>query len=395
MRVLALGGAGEFGRHAVRILASSNLVSEIAIGGRNLEAAQSCAKDIGEKARAVPIDLSDRDKLVALARACDLVVNTAGPEWETVLKVLEATIAAGTNYCDIGGDGPTTEAALELDSAAKAEGVTALLGIGACPGVASLMMVHAARQLDKIEEVRSCGFFPASAFGITRDTVRSYRETRHLPAGWQMFMKWGTPPFHAYRGGGLVSIENKTEETKTTIPGNGEIPAVLVGGPEVVTIPRSIPDVIDVCTLVSWFPFHLNGIYAELGGRVAKGEFNESQAALAFLDLIVAEQDQWQPVPNGFPRYGIRWAQAVGTKDGSRTSYSCWPTSGWYGWRNNPTPVALVLAAFKILGGEITARGVLTPESCLDPLPFIKEVACKMLKTDEPGNLLNEAWQTL
>lgn len=395
MRVLALGGAGEYGRHAVRVLASSSLVSEIVIAGRNLGAAQSCAKDTGEKARGVSIDVSDRDRLVVLARDCDIVVNTAGPEYEIVLKVLEAAITAGTDYCDIGGDGPTTEAALELDSAAKAKGVTALLGIGACPGVATLMMVHAARQLDRVEEVRSCGFFPAAAFGITKDLVRGYRETSHLSAGWQMFMKWGTPPFHAYRGGALVSIKNKTEEMKTMMPGNGEIPAALVGGPEVVTIPRSIPEVQDVYTLVSWFPFQLNGIYGELGGRVAKGELSESQAALAFLDLIVAEQEQWQPVPNGFPRYGIRWAEAVGTKDRSRARYSCWPTSGWYGWRNNPTPVALALAAFKILGGEITTHGVLTPESCLDPLPFFKEVARQMLKTDEPGKLLNETWQTL
>jgi hypothetical protein len=57
--------------------------------------------------------------------------------------------------------------------------------------------------------------------------------------------------------------------------------------------------------------------------------------------------------------------------------------------------VALALAAFKILGGEITTHGVLTPELCLDPLPFFKEIARQMLKTDEPGKLLNEVWQIL
>jgi hypothetical protein len=57
--------------------------------------------------------------------------------------------------------------------------------------------------------------------------------------------------------------------------------------------------------------------------------------------------------------------------------------------------VALALAALKILGGEIRSRGVLTPESCLDPLPFFKEVAREMLRTDDPGSLLNEDWQIL
>ena len=90
-------------------------------------------------------------------------------------------------------------------------------------------------------------------------------------------MKWGTPPFHAYRGGSLVTVKNKTNEMRITMPGNGEIPAVLVGSAEAVTIPRSVPEVQDVHTLVSWFPFQLNAIYRELGGRVAKGELDDSQ----------------------------------------------------------------------------------------------------------------------
>ena len=390
MRVLALGGAGEYGRHAVRILASSSIVSEIVIAGRNLEAAQSCAKGVGPNARAVSVDISDQDKLVALARDCDIVVNTAGPEWQVVLKALDAAMTAGTNYCDICGHGPTTEKALEMDSAAKTKGVTALLGIGACPGIGTLMMVHAARQLDRVEEVRSCVLAPAAAFGITKDVVRSYREASHLSAGWQMFMKWATPPFHDYRDGGLVTVKNKTDEAKITMPGNGEIPAVLVCSAEAVTLPRTVPEVGGVHTLFSWFPFDLNGTYRELGGRVGKGELDESQAALAFLDQVLSDQELGQPIPSGL-LMGIRWAEAVGTKDGKRTRYSCWPT-GWF--RPNPTPVAVALAALKILGGEIRAHGVLTPESCLDPLPFFKEVARQQLKTDEPGKLLNETWQT-
>ena len=391
MRVLALGGAGEYGRDAVRILASSSLVSEIVVAGRNLEAAQSYAKEVGAKARGVSVDVSGRDKLIALARDCDIIVNTAGPEWETVLKVLDAAIAAGTNYCDIGADGPTTEAALELDSGAKAKAVTALLGIGACPGLATLMMLHAARQLDRVEEVHSCVLAPATAFGITRDVVSSYREAGRVSTGWRMFMKWCTPPFHAYSDGKLATVKDETAEIQIAVPGNGEISAVLVGSTEALTIPRFVPEIQCVATLFSWFPFRLNGIYRELGGRVAKGEFDESQAALAFLDQVLSEEGRGQSAPSGL-LMGTRWAEAVGTKDGKRARYTCWP-AGWF--RPNPTPVALALAALKILSGEIGIDGVLTPESCLDPLPFFKEVASAQLKTDEPGKLLNEAWQTL
>jgi hypothetical protein len=55
----------------------------------------------------------------------------------------------------------------------------------------------------------------------------------------------------------------------------------------------------------------------------------------------------------------------------------------------------LALATLKIITGEIGTTGVLTPELCLEPLPFIKEVAHNQLKTNEPGELLNEAWEIL
>lgn len=151
-----------------------------------------------------------------------------------------------------------------------------------------------------------------------------------------------------------------------------------VRSPEPVTIPRSIPEVQDVHMLVSWFPFQLNGMYRELGGRAARGELNESEAALDFLEMILAESDREQPVSTEFPRDGLRCVEAVGTKDGRRTRYICWPTPSWYGWNKSPTPVALVRAALKISGGEISAHGVLTPESCLDPLPFFNEITRQM-----------------
>jgi hypothetical protein len=395
MRVLALGGAGSYGNVACSILASNNLVSEIVIGGRNLEAAQRGAKNVGRKARAVSVDVADRDRVVALAKDCDIVVNVTGPEHETVLKVLNAAIAAGANYCDAGADGPTTEAALELDSVARARGVTALVGMGACPGVATLAMVHAARQLDSVETVGSCAVFPAAALGITKNLVKGYRRAGHVPAWVPTLIRWVAPPFRVYRGGVLVSVNNRADEMKTTMPGDGEIPAVLTGSPEPITIPRCVSGIQNVHMLVSWFPFQLNGMYRELGERVTRGELDWSQAALDFFDMIVAEQDRGRPAPAGFPKDGMRWFESVGTKQGVRKRYICWPTSNWYGWNTNPTSTALALASLKILRGEIRTRGVLTPGSCIEPLRFFKEVASQMTKTDEPGRLLNEAWQTL
>ena len=53
MKVLALGGYGEFGLAAVELLARSNEISRITIAGRNLARAQQAAADLGGHVDAV------------------------------------------------------------------------------------------------------------------------------------------------------------------------------------------------------------------------------------------------------------------------------------------------------------------------------------------------------
>lgn len=88
MKVFALGGASRFGQHTARKLAASDVVSEIVIAGRNLEAAQRFAAELGDKATAVQVDILDEGRLASVAADSDILVNTAGPEFKVVLPAL-------------------------------------------------------------------------------------------------------------------------------------------------------------------------------------------------------------------------------------------------------------------------------------------------------------------
>jgi hypothetical protein len=46
----------------------------------------------------------------------------------------------------------------------------------------------------------------------------------------------------------------------------------------------------------------------------------------------------------------------------------------------------LAAAALKLLRGEIQERGVLAPEACLAPLPFLAEVAQLLPETSVPAD---------
>jgi len=99
MKVFLLGGYGKTGLPAARLLAQSDLVTEIAIAGRSLEREEKAAIEIGEKAIPVHADGTDQQKLTPLLAGYDVIMNAAYND--TVLPTIRAAIRAGTHYCDL------------------------------------------------------------------------------------------------------------------------------------------------------------------------------------------------------------------------------------------------------------------------------------------------------
>ncbi len=61
MRVFVLGGYGTYGLPATELLADSDLISEIALAGRNEDRAGQIAAKIGDKATVVRVDGTDEE----------------------------------------------------------------------------------------------------------------------------------------------------------------------------------------------------------------------------------------------------------------------------------------------------------------------------------------------
>ena len=98
MKVFALGGSGKVGLPAIKLLAQSDQVTEIAVVGRNLERAEKTAAEIGEKAVAIQADATNERKLTSLLPGYDIIMNAATNA--TVLPTIRAAISTGTHYCD-------------------------------------------------------------------------------------------------------------------------------------------------------------------------------------------------------------------------------------------------------------------------------------------------------
>ena len=146
MKVFALGGYGKVGFPAIKLLAQSDLVTEIAIVGRSLELAEKAAREIGEKGIAVHADGTDEQKLTLLLAGYDIIMNAAANE--VVLPAIRAATRTGAHYCDV-AFGNVVEQALQL--ASEAAGITSIVANGIGPGISNLMGVHVARQLEEWE----------------------------------------------------------------------------------------------------------------------------------------------------------------------------------------------------------------------------------------------------
>lgn len=150
MRIVVLGGAGIIGRQIARDL--SRAAEKLVIADVDREGAAQLAEELGEVAIARQVDVTNANELEMLLAGADACVNSVNYYFN--LTVMQACLATGVSYLDLGGLFHTTRKQLELDNEFRRRGVTAVLGIGSCPGVANVQAGWLGAMLDSIDAVR-------------------------------------------------------------------------------------------------------------------------------------------------------------------------------------------------------------------------------------------------
>jgi len=159
MRVVVLG-LGAQGSVIARFLSETPDVSEVVCGDINVE----CVNRLKSKLKSKKIvlrkaDANKREDLRALMKEADLVVN-ALPGFN--LSVMEVALDSGTHYIDLGSDYPVLKSVseqLKLNEKWKDAGLTAVITMGATPGVTNVMARYICDQLDYVERIHvRCGW---------------------------------------------------------------------------------------------------------------------------------------------------------------------------------------------------------------------------------------------
>jgi len=163
------------GRAAVHHLAASQ--RPVKVLDFDAAAARRAARIYGDtSSRGASVDARDPARLARALRGASVVVHCAPYAFN--LAVMEAALAAGCHYVDLGGLFHTTRRQLKLDREFRRAGLLAVLGMGSAPGVTNVMARLGADLLDGVRAIRVYNggadftrYDAPLAFGFTPDTV--------------------------------------------------------------------------------------------------------------------------------------------------------------------------------------------------------------------------------
>ena len=386
-RVVALGGCGGMGRFAVKTLLDFDCVDQVIIADKNIERAEAFARSCGQKAKARRIDIRDSEELTGLLSEAEAVLTTVGPYFRYGRPILEAAIRARCHYIDINDDWEPTLEMLGLHREAEAAGITALIGMGASPGLSNLLAVKAMAGLDRVDDLMTgwgAGESDDDDFGEPGQGGTFGAATEH-------WVHQFSGTIRVRRNGEFIDAA-PLETLTIDYPGIGRGAVYTLGHPEPVTLPLFRPEIQNSYNVMD-FPPYLISILKGVAAQVDSGGLTVTQAAdwinnlpgLGFRGLVFSRYGPgviWALVRQMFksqPAFPSEFAVASGERDGRRGTVGARLTAAPFGGLDRMTMGAItgvpMAVALKMLAeGRISRRGVFAPEVVVPVDDFFEEL---------------------
>lgn len=375
-----LGGAGIIGRVIVRELVHS--AEQVVIADVDRQGANQLAEELGEVAVARSIDVSDAHSLELLLAGTDACINAVNYYFN--LPAMRACLATGVGYLDLGGLFHTTRKQLELDNEFRRKGVTAVLGVGSCPGVANVQAGWLGGMLDSIEAVR-----------IYNGATPEQGDALAAPYAIQTILDEVSMPAMVFHGGKFVQRPPLSDEEHYLFPEPiGWLKTHLSLHSEVATIPISFSEKgIQDCTFkISFFGYSEAALrkiqfLAEIG--LASTELVELDGVSVrprdLLLKLLAELPQ--PEANSSsPGHKAVVTEIAGKIQNREVRLIAETVGGPRPGTGVSAGKRLVAGPAAIVGkwlaeGRLSRPGVWAPEQVIEPEPFFAELAQRGFET--------------
>jgi len=374
MKVLSLGGAGAVCQHATRDLVEFSQFDQIVIGDYNLAAAEKLAAGIGDpRLTARRVDAADYDGLVRTFQEFDVILN--GLPWKYDLTVTKACVEAGVSGLDVS----TVEDQWSYDAMARDRNIVFIPGVGATPGITNAMARRGADQLDEVDEIQinfAAFRCPAPSPGLLITFL------------WEFHPKTESRLY--YRDGEFHWVGPFAGLKQVNFPGPiGEQEVCYIPHPETRTMPESLGA--KAVSVRGCFPPHAmrlaramleSGLYGE--EKIVVKDVETTAFEMMFELLLRVPESKETPLW----AYGLL-VEVFGKKEGRNLKLTYWnrhpPQEEWGGqaayYKNIAIPLSI--GAQMIARGDVKAKGVVPPETAIDPEVLFAELARRRIEIHE------------
>jgi saccharopine dehydrogenase-like NADP-dependent oxidoreductase len=164
MKIFVIG-CGAVGTAAATLLSKEDDVNQVVVGDIDLSQAQESVEILkqvnpGVEFKAVAVNAADSDSAAMVTKGVDFVYNAASSACN--LPLLKACIRIGANYMDTAAELPLPSVnenanianSMALDHEARAAGILAVTCMGIGPGYTNVAVHHMVNQMDEARQVR-------------------------------------------------------------------------------------------------------------------------------------------------------------------------------------------------------------------------------------------------
>jgi saccharopine dehydrogenase (NAD+, L-lysine-forming) len=220
------------GSAAARLLARHADEVDLLVLDVDADRAASVVRDIGTgESRGFDAKSGELEKLLREVRSV-----AACLPYRLNLPVMEAALAAGCHYADLGGLFHTTLKQLELSDRFSEAGVSAVLGIGSAPGLTNVLAKLGADRLDRVESI-----------DLVDGAIEEGGGEFGLPYSAETIIDEFTLPAMTFEDGELREVPAGSGVVQWDFPEPlGTMPAIYTLHSEPATLPATIPGVRDV-----------------------------------------------------------------------------------------------------------------------------------------------------
>ena len=381
MKVLALGGSGGMGRFSSFAISNYPNITKVTIADLNENNAKEFSNLFDNRFTGIGLDVTDKEHLEKIMSDHDIVLNTTGPFFKFGLSILKSAIKCKCHYFDICDDWEPTEEMLKLNDEALKNEITAIVGLGASPGISNLLGLKAMNELDKTESI-------ITGWDVSSAKPEDESSQKGTNAAMEHGLQQISGEIKVYKDK-KYKLTKPLEKIKIHYPGRGNHNVFIFGHPEAITFPHHFNDLkesVNACHGSNQSNIYIIKILRWLVDKKLIS-FKQGASLLEWLERKIGTPNIEKQI-KGLPSiYGL----ARGLKDNKKASVAVTLSeedlsNSWGMGAITGFPLAFGLKL--LLESKINKKGVFAPEGgAINPDDFFS------LLTDHPLSV-SKSWET-